>query len=122
MRRATIVHDTSASVAVEFAIVLPALVMLIVGTLYVGIAMYSIAGLHSAVEAAARCYSIDSNQCGSASAAESFGESHYYGVSTPAFSAAVATCGHQVSASLTVALSTGIMNWNIPVSATACYP
>jgi Flp pilus assembly protein TadG len=122
MQRAAIVNDDGANVAVEFALLLPALVMLVVGTLYVGLVMYSISGLHSAVEAAARCYSVNSNQCGSAAAAETFAENHYYGISAPTFTAAVATCGHQVSASLNMALSAGITSWNIPLSATACYP
>jgi K+-transporting ATPase c subunit len=122
MKQAAITNDEGATAAVEFALVLPVLIILIVGILYSGLVMYSIAGLHNAVETAARCYSVDSNQCGSASAAETFGESHYYGISAPTFSAAIAGCGHQVSASLNMALSAGITSWNIPLSATACYP
>jgi Flp pilus assembly protein TadG len=111
----------SGTAAVEFGLVLPGLAMLIVGTLYVGLVMYSIAGLHTAVEEGARCYSVNSS-CGSASAAQTYAQSHYYGVSNPTFSASTPSCGHQVTGTVKVVLSAGIASWTIPLSAQACYP
>ena len=116
------ISGNSGATAVEFAMVLPALTMLLVGTLSAGLVMYSVSGLHSAVEAGARCYSVNSTQCSTASDAQSYAESRYYGVSTPTFTASLAPCGHQVSATLDVAFSAGIKSWDIPLSATACYP
>jgi len=40
----------------------PPLAMLVVGTLYAGLVMYSVSGLHTAVEAGARCFSVDSEK------------------------------------------------------------
>lgn len=122
MRRNAFTKSESGAAAVEFALVLPALAMLIVGALYVGLVMYSAAGLHSAVEAAARCYSVDAIQCSSASAAQTYGASRFYGVNTPTFSASVTGCGHLVTASLSIDLNAGIANWTIPLSASSCFP
>lgn len=111
-----------ASAAVEFALVLPALAMLVVGTFSAGLVMYSISGMHSAVEAAARCYSVNSGQCSSASLAATYAQNHYYGVGTPNFTATTPACGYQVSGSLNINFSAGIANWAIPVSAASCFP
>jgi Flp pilus assembly protein TadG len=110
------------STAVEFALVLPALAMLLVGGLYTGLLMYSVAGLHSAVEQAARCYSVNASQCSSAFAAQTYAQNSYYGVSGPAFTASIAPCGHQVSATLTFELSAAVASWTVPLTATACFP
>lgn len=108
--------------AVEFALILPALAMLTVGTLSAGLVMYSVSGLHSAVETGARCYSVDSIDCASASATQTYAQSHYYGVSTPTFTASTPSCGHQVSGTLSIVFNAGVANWTIPLSAVACYP
>lgn len=122
MRRNAFARSESGAVAVEFALVLPALAMLIVGTLYVGLVMYSAAGLHSAVEAAARCYSVSSTQCSTASAAQTYGEGRFYGISTPTFNASLAACGHLVTASLSIDFNAGLAHWTIPLSASSCFP
>ena len=108
--------------AVEFALVLPALAALLVGGIYTGILMYSAAGLHTAVEEAARCYSVNSSQCGSASAAQTYAENQYYGMNTPTFIASNQACGHQVSATVTIAFTAVVTNVSVPLSATACFP
>ena len=110
------------TVAVEFALILPALAMLTVGTLSAGLVMYSASGLHNAVETGARCYSVDSIDCGGASATQIYAQSHYYGVSTPTFTASTPSCGHQVSGALSIVFNAGVANWRIPLSAVACYP
>jgi Flp pilus assembly protein TadG len=108
--------------AVEFALVLPALAMLVVGGLYTGLLMYSTAGLHNAVEQAARCYSVSKSQCSTASAAQTYAQSSYYGISTPTFTASTQACGHQVSATLDFVLDAAVTSFNVPLTATACFP
>lgn len=122
MSRPTIVGCEGGTAAVEFALVLPALAMLLVGILYAGIVMYSVAGLHSAVETGARCYSVNSGQCNSASAAQTYAQSSYYGVGSPTFTASTPSCGHQVSASLNIVFNAALAEWTIPLSATSCFP
>jgi Flp pilus assembly protein TadG len=108
--------------AVEFALLLPAFASLMVGTLYTGLCVYSASGLHSAVEQAARCYSVSATLCSSASATVTYAQAQYHGINTPTFSAATASCGHQVSGTVTVALTEVFSNLSIPLSATACFP
>jgi Flp pilus assembly protein TadG len=122
MRRLAIIKSDDGSVAVEFAMLLPALAMLIVGILSAGLVMYSASGLHGAVEAAARCHSVNGSQCSTASAAQTCAQSSYYGVGSPTFMASTPSCGHQVSATLSVVFNAAIAPWTIPLSATPCFP
>jgi Flp pilus assembly protein TadG len=108
--------------AVEFALVLPALAALLVGGMYTGLLVYSAAGLHNAVEQAARCYSVNVSQCGDAAGAETYAQNSYYGVNTPTFTASTQACGHQVSATLSFELIAVVARLNVPLTATACFP
>jgi TadE-like protein len=121
-RRPSIVRSNSGNAAVEFALVLPALAMLVVGTLYVGLLVYSAAGLHYAVEQAARCYSLNVRQCNGASATQTYAQNSYYGVSSPIFTASTSSCGFQVTATLSFVLNAAVASWIVPLSATACFP
>jgi Flp pilus assembly protein TadG len=108
--------------AVEFAMVLPALAALIVGGLYTGLAVYSAAGLHIAVEQAARCFALNVTGCTSTSTTQTYASGRYFGLNTPTFTASTPACGHQVAATVTIAFSAVVTNMSIPLSATACYP
>ena len=118
----TLISCDRGTTAVEFGLVLPALAALIVGGLYTGILVYSAAGLHNAVEQAARCYSVNTTQCGSESATQTYAQNQYYGVSSPTFTASLQSCGHQVAATVTVPLIAVVANFRVPLSATACFP
>jgi Flp pilus assembly protein TadG len=120
--QAGIVRCRSGSVAVEFAMVLPAMAALILGALFSGLLMFSTASLHYAVEQAARCYSVNVSQCNSASQTSTYAQNQYYGVSNPTFTVSAPSCGHQVNGTLTFVLNAGITKWNVPLSATACFP
>lgn len=110
------------STAVEFALLLPAFASLMVGTLYTGLVVYSAAGLHSAVEQAARCYSVNAGTCSSSSATVTYAQSQYHGIDSPNFTATTASCGHQVSGTVTVGLKDVFATLSIPLTATACFP
>jgi Flp pilus assembly protein TadG len=107
---------------VEFALVLPAFAALLVGGIYAGLVVYSAAGLQTAVEQAARCYSVDPAQCGSASATQTYAQSEYYDINNPTFTASIRPCGHQVAATVTVPLFAVVASLSVPLSATACFP
>ena len=112
----------SGATIVEFALILPALAALVVGGLYTALMIYSAAGLHSAVEDAARCYSVNATLCGSSAAAQTYAQSRYYGIDTPTFTATQVGCGHRVNATLTMAFSAVVTEVKVPLSATACFP
>jgi Flp pilus assembly protein TadG len=122
MRPASFTACENGNTAVEFALILPAFATLVVGTLYAGVLLYSAAGLHNAVETAARCFSVNAGQCSSVATTQSYAQSQYHGVSSPTFTASTTACGYQVSATVTVALAATLANWNVPLSATACFP
>jgi Flp pilus assembly protein TadG len=121
-QKGTLLTCGGGTTAVEFALVLPAVVALMVGGLYTGIAVYSAAGLQNAVEQAARCYSVNVSQCNSQSATQTYAQTQYYGVNSPTFTASIQTCGHQVAASVTIPLIAVVENLSVPLSATACFP
>jgi Flp pilus assembly protein TadG len=112
----------SGTTAAEFGMVLPAVAALIVGGLYTGILVYSAAGLHNAVEQAARCYSVNVNQCGTESATQTYAQNQYYGVNSPTFTASLQSCGHQVAATVAIPLIAVVESLTVPLSATACFP
>ena len=106
----------------EFAMVLPAMAVLILGSLFSGLLMFSTGSLHYAVEQAARCYSVNVGECTSASQTSTYARNQYYGLSNPVFTVSTPLCGYQVNGTLTFVLNTGITKWNVPLSATACFP
>lgn len=112
------------SAAVEAALVLPPFLMLFLGILSACVVIFTASSLHYAVEGAARCFSVNATQCGTAAATQSYAKSLYLGPSSPApaFSASTPSCGHQVTGTLSYVLNAGIKHWTIPLSATACYP
>jgi Flp pilus assembly protein TadG len=112
----------SGASAVEFALVAPLLFGLIIGGVYTGLVVYSAAGLHDAVEQAARCYSVNSSQCSTAAQAQTYAKNAYYGINMPTFTASIQACGHQVIASVSVELIAVITELNVPLSASACFP
>jgi Flp pilus assembly protein TadG len=125
MRRPSLVSCVSGTTAVEFAIVLPLLLTLLLGIMSASLAVYTASSLHDAVEGAARFYSVSSvnaSQCGSATTAQSYAETLYLGTGSPIFTASTPSCGCQVNATLNVVLGTGMAQWTIPLSATACFP
>jgi hypothetical protein len=99
--------------------VLPPFLMFLLGTISAGVAVYTEASLHYAVEGAA-----------------SYAQTLYKGPGSPTFTASLssATCGnatnpgHQVNATLNVVLNAGVKEnltpaqWTIPLNATACFP
>jgi len=111
-----------ATTAFEFALILPALAALLVGGLYGAIAVYSSAGLHTAVEQAARCFSVNSTQCSDTSSAQNYAQSEYVGAGAPVFTASLQSCGHQVSATVTIPLYAVVVDFSVPLSASACFP
>ena len=124
IRLASTREGQSGAAAVEFAFILPAFVMLIVGAIFTAQMMYAASSLRYAAEAAARCASINTGTCSSNSATPTYAASKYTGPASPAptFVSSSAACGHSVTGSLTYALNTGVKTINVPLSAAACFP
>ena len=116
-------NDDRGAAAVEFALVAPCVVMLLVGIMSLSLMMLSIGSMHSAAEAAARCASAMPTVCSSQATIVAYANSSYLGaVITPTFTYTVAACGNQVSATATYTLDVGMFQRSIPLSATSCFP
>lgn len=113
------------NVAIEFALVLPALLLLILGIADVARVIWTQTTLDRAVEAAARCAAVDATDCGTAALVQSYAAGQAFGlaIASSAFTVTAPACGTQVAVSMPFTL---IIPWlatsNITLAATACYP
>jgi len=120
----TLKLDENGSSTVEFAIVSSAFLMMVIGGMYLSMLGYTASSLHCAVEAAARCQSINTTTCTSASTTQTYATNRFTNLTgkTATFVANAATCGHQVTGSMTFTINKGTSSLGIPLSATACFP
>ena len=117
-------RDQQGTTAVEFGIVAPVFIALLVGTIGLCVALFLIGSLHFAVEDGARCASIKTTICADGPTTVAYTQSRYLGPSgvTPTFTYAAAACGNSVSASITYSVNVLFKTLVIPISATACFP
>jgi Flp pilus assembly protein TadG len=109
--------------AVEFAIVAPVLIALLVGTIALCVGLFLIGSLHYAVEEGARCASVKTTICSDAATTVTYAQNHYFGPNvSPTFTYAAAACGNSVSASINYSMNVGFKTFVVPISATACFP
>lgn len=116
----------------EFVLVLPIVLMLTIGTIYLSMMMYAASCLHYAVEDAARCVSVKTATCTNVSTTQAYALTRYSGPRlTPALTAAsfavtlatAGSCGNKVEITgVTYQLRTGIRTLSVPLSAKACFP
>jgi Flp pilus assembly protein TadG len=117
-------NDERGTTAVEFAIVAPVFIVLVIGTLYMCIALFTVGSLHYAVEEGARCASVKATVCTDASTTVAYTKNHYFGAGTsPTFTPNLtATCGSSMTGNLNYVMDLGLTQFTIPISATACFP
>jgi Flp pilus assembly protein TadG len=115
--------DLQGTTAVEFAIVAPVFIALLVGTLALCIALFLIGSLHFAVEDGARCASVKTTICSDGPTTIAYTQSRYFGPNvSPTFVYAAAPCGNSVTATISYSMNVGFRTLLIPISATACFP
>lgn len=120
MRR--LVRDTGGATAVEFALVLPVFVAMIMGLLSVGMLGFASNSLQFAAEDAARCAAVKTTICSSGPATQTYAANRYAGPKiSPTFTYGKAACGHRVSATATYDLGLVPQISRVNLSATACY-
>jgi len=117
-------HDTRGAAALEFAIIVPTFLAVIVGTLYACLGLVLAASLQYAVEQGARCAAVNATACPDSPTTISYTTSHYYGPSAPSptFTYATPSCGYSVNGSISYVFDFGLSNLTVPISATACFP
>ena len=119
-----ITGDQRGTSAIEFAIVGPVFILLVIGTLYLCMCLAVVGGMHYAVEEGARCASVKTTVCTDQTSTVTYTQNHYFGPSTlPTFTYnATAACGHSVSGSISYVLDVGLRQITVPISAAACFP
>jgi Flp pilus assembly pilin Flp len=116
-------RDPQGTTAVEFAIVAPVFIALLVGAIAVSIGLFLIGSLHFAVQEGARCASVKTSICSDAASTEAYTKGYYFGPDvSPTFTYAAVPCGNSMTASVNYSMNVGFKSFTIPVSATACFP
>lgn len=109
--------------AVEYALIMPILITLLVGGLCAGQLAFAVNGLHYAVQDAARCAAVKTTVCNSDPATVTYAQGRYSGPQiAPVFNSASGACGHMVSASATYPIILAAATINVPLTAAACFP
>jgi Flp pilus assembly protein TadG len=116
-------RNQDGTTAVEFAIIAPVFILLIIGTIALCFALFLVGSLHFAVEDGARCASVKTTICSDPATTIAYAQSRYLGPNvSPTFTYAAAVCGNSVSGSVTYSMNVGFRTFVIPISATACFP
>jgi Flp pilus assembly protein TadG len=118
-------RDRHGGAAIEMALVFPFLTLMILGAIETGWMLWTASTLDFAVEEAARCASVDVNNCGTqaniqaVAAAKAMG----LGMNAGAFTVSSPACGKQVSAIYVFNFAMPFRaNFNVTIPATSCYP
>jgi hypothetical protein len=116
--------DCRGTSAIEFALVGPIFIMLLVGIFYMCMCLSVVGGMHYAVEEGARCASVKTAVCTDNTTTVAYTQNHYYGPgSAPTFTYdPAAACGHSVNGSIEYVLDLGLKQLTVPITATACFP
>ena len=134
MKRASVAgrSDRRGSVAIEYALLLPALLLFVLGIMDAGRLLWTYTTLHRSVAAAARCGAVDPTICGTTAQIKNFGAASAYGltINSSAYTVTTPACGTRVQATFTFVF---IIPWlspispygesnSMPLSAAACFP
>jgi TadE-like protein len=126
---AAVWSNNRGTTAVEFAIIAPVFIGLVVSLLYLCMGLFLVGSLHYAVEEGARCASVrtHTNQaCNDPTQIVPYTQSRYFGPSSsPTFNYTYyppPACGHSVSGSVNYVANLGLKTVTIPIAATACFP
>jgi TadE-like protein len=116
--------DERGTTAIEFAIVGPVFILLVIGILYLCMCLSVVGSMHYAVEEGARCASVRTLVCKDTATTVAYTQNHYFGPSAlPTFTYnGAAACGHSVSGSINYVMNLGLRRITVPITANACFP
>lgn len=117
--------DRAAATAVEFALVLPPLLLFLLGIVETGRVLWTQAAISMAVQDAARCASVNQTLCGTASAVQNFAAAQAWGLTLPAsdFTVTAAPCGYQLVAAVPFSsVLQAYIPYSFNLTAQACFP
>jgi Flp pilus assembly pilin Flp len=115
--------DRGGASAVEFAIILPVFILLVLGSISLAMLTFSISSLNYAVEDAARCAAVNKVLCSSPGTTAKYALTRYLGPPIkPVFTYSTTGCGNTVSATATYQMDIIPQIASIPLKASACHP
>jgi Flp pilus assembly protein TadG len=115
--------DIRGATAVEFAMVGPVFLLMVVGIIYICLMFFCMGSMQYAVEKSARCASVATTVCTDSNSTIAYASAAYYGpLAAPTFTYANRTCGHSVTGTTNFALHFVVATLTVPLSATACFP
>jgi Flp pilus assembly protein TadG len=120
-----VVGNRSGLAALEFALVLPLFLLLIIGIMQLGQLFWTQTALQHAVEMAARCATVNTTTCGTATQIRAYAATQAYGmvVAPATFTVTTPTCGNNVAATSTFTFLTSLFPIpTITLRAQSCYP
>jgi len=116
-------REDAGNLSIELGLLAPVMILFIFAVAEGGHLLWTVNALHYSVQEAARCASVDTTTCGSATQIQSFAAGRSgAGFPSSAFTATVASCGNRVSASYNMALNIPFMAHSISLSAQSCFP
>lgn len=114
-----------AGAAVEFALLLPVVLALIVGLIETGRLIWTWNVLEYAAQEGARCAVVDANRCGTTAQIQAYAAGRAPGLSLPASAVSVdaAACGTRIRIVLPfTSVAVGLVPYDLTLSSEACYP
>jgi Flp pilus assembly protein TadG len=117
-------HASHGGTAIEFALVMPAYAGMIVGGMFLCLALFTASSLQYAVQMSARCASVNTTSCASSTTTIAYAKSAYRGPSSPAptFTYSTGTCGYKVKGTVSYVFDFGEKRVTFPISTSACFP
>ena len=116
-------RDDRGTTVVEFALVGPVFLLLLISTIYMSMMLFSAGNLFLAVQKGARCASVQTATCTDSASTITYSKGLYWGVgATPTFTATAAACGQKVTGTVNYTMPIGSNKITVPISATACFP
>lgn len=115
--------DRGGAGAVEFAIILPVFMLLVLGSVSAALLTFSVSSLNYAVEDAARCAAVNKTLCSNAADTAKYAKTRYAGPPiAPVFTYSTAGCGNTVIGTGTFSMDIIPELSNVPLKASACHP
>ncbi|QOZ49056.1 hypothetical protein XH89_33090 [Bradyrhizobium sp. CCBAU 53340] len=108
----------------EFALTAPVFFLFIFGIIEAGLMFWTQLGIQHGAEMAARCATVNSTLCPSASAITNYAAQEAFGLTLPAgtFTYSAPTCGNQVSANVAFDFPQILNLSPVTLTARACFP
>jgi Flp pilus assembly protein TadG len=130
MRKSEAGSHRDGTVAIEYALIMPAMLMFTLGIMDMGRLLWTYTTLFQATEAAARCAAVDATNCATTTQIQNYAVDQAWGltIAAAAFTVTNPTCGMQVDATYSFQF---VIPWffgtapygtanTLPLSATAC--